>query len=289
MPRGVQEPCAHQPLGTPGSRFSEDSEQLGPGESKTGPRGILDARCAKDPALEAPSPPELSSDPADAPSSRGLGSGVVLAGVSSHPAPCPAQLTERPAPPPGLLLAILERCGVIPEVQVIDGNTVGAGTVAAGYQNFIICIEMLFASIALRYAFTCQVYSEKKEHSPGMQDPQPQGVEPRDRLEGRGAEGGLRSPLNHACVPHLTLVGRETAPRRARAPDRSLTCSRSRGGDQGQDELSQPAGPGVWAQDPCCPLGLGGYPPALPGAQTGLAGQSGGWLALVPLDKGLCG
>ncbi|XP_043311417.1 transmembrane protein 184A isoform X2 [Cervus elaphus] len=71
----------------------------------------------------------------------------------------------------GLLLAILERCGVIPEVQVIDGNTVGAGTVAAGYQNFIICIEMLFASIALRYAFTCQVYSEKKDHSPAPSAP----------------------------------------------------------------------------------------------------------------------
>lgn len=38
---------------------------------------------------------------------------------------------------------------------------------AAGYQNFIICIEMLFASIALRYAFTCQVYREKKENSTG--------------------------------------------------------------------------------------------------------------------------
>uniref|UniRef100_A0ABM5F088 Transmembrane protein 184A isoform X1 n=2 Tax=Pogona vitticeps TaxID=103695 RepID=A0ABM5F088_9SAUR len=63
----------------------------------------------------------------------------------------------------GMLLAILEQCGVIPEVQIIDGKAVGAGTVAAGYQNFIICIEMLFASIALRYAFTCQVYREKKE------------------------------------------------------------------------------------------------------------------------------
>ncbi|XP_070219240.1 transmembrane protein 184A isoform X1 [Bos mutus] len=71
----------------------------------------------------------------------------------------------------GLLLAILERCGVIPEVQVIDGSTVGAGTVAAGYQNFIICIEMLFASIALRYAFTCQVYSEKTESSPAPSAP----------------------------------------------------------------------------------------------------------------------
>ncbi|CAM5086786.1 unnamed protein product [Natator depressus] len=65
----------------------------------------------------------------------------------------------------GMLLAIMEKCGVIPEVQIIDGKEVGAGTVAAGYQNFIICIEMLFAAIALRYAFTCQVYREKKENS----------------------------------------------------------------------------------------------------------------------------
>nr|XP_031327128.1 transmembrane protein 184A isoform X3 [Camelus dromedarius] len=71
----------------------------------------------------------------------------------------------------GMLLAILERCGVIPEVQVIDGARVGAGTLAAGYQNFIICIEMLFASIALRYAFTCQVYSEKKENFPAPTAP----------------------------------------------------------------------------------------------------------------------
>lgn len=56
---------------------------------------------------------------------------------------------------------------MIPEVQIIDGKEVGAGTVAAGYQNFIICIEMFFASIALRYAFTCQVYREKKENSAG--------------------------------------------------------------------------------------------------------------------------
>lgn len=68
--------------------------------------------------------------------------------------------------PPGLLLAILERCGAIPEAQAIDGSRVGAGTLAAGYQNFLICVEMLFASLALRRAFTCQVYSEKKD-SPG--------------------------------------------------------------------------------------------------------------------------
>ncbi|XP_062388947.1 transmembrane protein 184A [Sardina pilchardus] len=63
----------------------------------------------------------------------------------------------------GMVLAILERCGVIPNVQVIDGHEVGAGTVAAGWQNFIICIEMFFAAIALRYAFTDSVYQQKKE------------------------------------------------------------------------------------------------------------------------------
>ena len=33
-----------------------------------------------------------------------------------------------------------------------------SGTVSAGYQNFLICIEMLFAAIALRYAFPVSVY-----------------------------------------------------------------------------------------------------------------------------------
>ncbi|TNN68071.1 Transmembrane protein 184B [Liparis tanakae] len=72
----------------------------------------------------------------------------------------------------GMLLAILERCEVIPNALFIDGQEVGAGTVAAGWQNFIICIEMFFAAIALRYAFTCTVYQEKKldvsENQPPM-------------------------------------------------------------------------------------------------------------------------
>ncbi|KAL4826878.1 hypothetical protein H8958_012112 [Nasalis larvatus] len=71
----------------------------------------------------------------------------------------------------GLLLAVLERCGVIPEVETSSGNRLGAGTLAAGYQNFIICVEMLFASVALRYAFPCQVYAEKKENSPAPPAP----------------------------------------------------------------------------------------------------------------------
>nr|XP_045245708.1 transmembrane protein 184A isoform X2 [Macaca fascicularis] len=71
----------------------------------------------------------------------------------------------------GLLLAVLERCGVIPEVETSGGNRLGAGTLAAGYQNFIICVEMLFASVALRYAFPCHVYAEKEENSPAPPAP----------------------------------------------------------------------------------------------------------------------
>lgn len=67
----------------------------------------------------------------------------------------------------GMVLAILERCGVIPNALFIDGQEVGAGTVAAGWQNFIICIEMSFAAVALRYAFPCTVYREKKNEVPG--------------------------------------------------------------------------------------------------------------------------
>lgn len=95
------------------------------------------------------------------------GSPVLL--LSQHHAAqgCGTRADPSPFPCAGTLLAILEKCGVIPEVQIIDGKEVGAGTVAAGYQNFIICIEMLFASIALRYAFTCQVYREKKENTTG--------------------------------------------------------------------------------------------------------------------------
>ncbi|KAG7491929.1 hypothetical protein MATL_G00009610 [Megalops atlanticus] len=71
----------------------------------------------------------------------------------------------------GMVLAILERCRVIPEALVIGGRHVGAGTVAAGWQNFIICIEMFFAAIALRYAFTFTVYQGKKNEKPDNNAP----------------------------------------------------------------------------------------------------------------------
>lgn len=57
----------------------------------------------------------------------------------------------------GVGLAILEKAKVISPIIDSDGAQTSAGTVSAGYQNFFICIEMLFAAIALRYAFPYQV------------------------------------------------------------------------------------------------------------------------------------
>jgi leucyl aminopeptidase len=59
----------------------------------------------------------------------------------------------------GVILAILERADLISAVSSFDGEKASAGTVSAGYQNFLICIEMFFASLALRYAFPYQIYS----------------------------------------------------------------------------------------------------------------------------------
>ena len=60
-----------------------------------------------------------------------------------------------------MLLAILEECGVINPLYSEDGEIkTGSGTVAAGYQNFIICIEMVFAAIAFRFAFPYSLYAQ---------------------------------------------------------------------------------------------------------------------------------
>lgn len=65
-----------------------------------------------------------------------------------------------------MLLAILEKFGAIPKISSAEVS-VGEGTVAAGYQNFIICIEMFFAALALRHAFTFKVYMDKRLDSLG--------------------------------------------------------------------------------------------------------------------------
>ena len=51
----------------------------------------------------------------------------------------------------GVALAILGLLGIISPIQTGD-ETLTAGTVAAGWQNFLICLEMLLGSVALRYS-----------------------------------------------------------------------------------------------------------------------------------------
>lgn len=84
--------------------------------------------------------------------------------------------------PPGLLLAILEKCGAIPKIHSARVS-VGEGTVAAGYQDFIICVEMFFAALALRHAFTYKVYADKRLDAHGESQPPPS---PRGVLQARG-------------------------------------------------------------------------------------------------------
>ncbi|XP_077595746.1 transmembrane protein 184ba isoform X2 [Stigmatopora nigra] len=66
----------------------------------------------------------------------------------------------------GFFLAIMEKCGAIPRISSLEVS-VGEGTVAAGYQNFIICIEMFFAALVLRLAFTYTVYVDKSLNTLG--------------------------------------------------------------------------------------------------------------------------
>jgi len=59
----------------------------------------------------------------------------------------------------GVFLAICEKAGIIAPLLSDDGTTqTEAGTVSAGYQNFLICIEMFFAAIAMKYAFPISTY-----------------------------------------------------------------------------------------------------------------------------------
>ena len=45
-----------------------------------------------------------------------------------------------------MALAILEAAGTITEANLPDGGKLSEGAIAAGYQNFLICCEMLLGS-----------------------------------------------------------------------------------------------------------------------------------------------
>jgi len=68
----------------------------------------------------------------------------------------------------GIVLAILEKIGLI-EALVSDDGTVltEPGTVSAGYQNFLICIEMFFAAIMMKFAFPISTYTGGNTSGPG--------------------------------------------------------------------------------------------------------------------------
>ncbi|XP_074648793.1 transmembrane protein 184B-like [Tubulanus polymorphus] len=68
----------------------------------------------------------------------------------------------------GFILAILEKAGAIPAIYSENNQLkVGVGTVAAGYQNFLICMEMFFAAVALRFAFPHTTYSANEQTTTG--------------------------------------------------------------------------------------------------------------------------
>jgi len=59
----------------------------------------------------------------------------------------------------GVALSIMEASGMIQPIHSDDGSYITSpGTISAGYQNFLICIEMLFAAVAMKYAFPISVY-----------------------------------------------------------------------------------------------------------------------------------
>lgn len=60
----------------------------------------------------------------------------------------------------GCLFAILQKLGYLKPLS----SEMSSGAVAAGYQNFFISIEMLFAAIAFRYAFPYEIYCYHNEH-----------------------------------------------------------------------------------------------------------------------------
>uniref|UniRef100_A0A0K0FH50 Transmembrane protein 184B n=1 Tax=Strongyloides venezuelensis TaxID=75913 RepID=A0A0K0FH50_STRVS len=61
----------------------------------------------------------------------------------------------------GFLLAILGLTSAIAPIYNSHGEEViSTGTVAAQYQNFLICVEMFFAAVALRFAFGVSAYAD---------------------------------------------------------------------------------------------------------------------------------
>lgn len=217
-----------------------------------------------------------------------LGGGL-LAGVGSHPASCPEQLTERQSPPPR---AAAGHPGEVWGHPRGPGHRREHGGGRHGGRR-------LPELHHLHRDALCFCRPALRLHLPGVLGEDRELARcagPAARVRGAwtvSRAGMLRGPWA-APKPRLCSPshpgGQGDSPKEGTSPQQCVTSTQSQGGDQGRDELSEMAGPGVWAQGPCSGRQfLPPSPPALPGAQTGLAGESGGWLALVPLEKGPCG
>ena len=57
----------------------------------------------------------------------------------------------------GVALAIIEKSGMITTY-----HNIAAGTISAGYQNLLICIEMFFAAVLLKFAFPHNIYRHQQ-------------------------------------------------------------------------------------------------------------------------------
>ncbi|EYB88716.1 hypothetical protein Y032_0242g3410 [Ancylostoma ceylanicum] len=94
----------------------------------------------------------------------------------------------------GFLIAILGATSAIDPVVDANGNVViGKGTVAAGYQNFLICIEMFFAAIALKFAFGVSAYADAHSDS----------TRARCADSSVTSTGSVRSIVVYVCVAHV--------------------------------------------------------------------------------------
>lgn len=107
-----------------------------------------------------------------------------------------------------MLLAILEKCGAIPKIHSANVS-VGEGTVAAGYQDFIICVEMFFAAIALRHAFTYKVYLDKRLDAQGRKHASGYGV---SVWWWDWVEAGPSTNQHTDMIPNLTAWKNITSP-----------------------------------------------------------------------------
>jgi len=71
----------------------------------------------------------------------------------------------------GFLLAVLGATSAIQPVYKDGQEIISRGSVASGYQNFFICIEMFFAAIALRFAFSVSAYADAHAGSGAPEGP----------------------------------------------------------------------------------------------------------------------